>query len=436
MHDEHDRTHGHGLTARPRGRMPYGDPPLRQPPPSAGQPPFEASHAPEAPRATEATELPEPPEPIRPPRPARPPESRVPVGPMSPPERSERPEEEGAKAPRRSARHRKDEEGGESGDACPPVRDSRTYLDSRPFSMPPPPGPWRRPWLRLSRDQLLRPALIAGFLAAAGVGVWSSGWSPWDGVPTAGTSPASSGEGLLLGHDMVITPSAPGVDVKATPEAREDGRGSSGEPLGGGERSDAKTPRGRVHGEGPGRERAGRAGGGDRKGPGRAPAERALSFGGDTKNEWVERVERAGGAKKPDERPVRHREGGSARTAAGSGETGNAASKAGAGRESGRRTGGGRRGSASGGRGAEEAGTAGRPRSGAREGGSPSRAGRTGAPATGSPPPSASRSRPAGGGRSAGISATYACRHLSSTDWRHAYCVQVWNDYKSRNGLR
>ncbi|MEU8036634.1 hypothetical protein [Streptosporangium sp. NPDC049078] len=358
--------------------------------------------------------------------------------------------------PRGPARHRKDEWDGASGGVAPrsPVRDSRSYLDSRPFSMPPPPGPWRRPWSRLSRDQLLRPALIAGFLAAAGVGVWSSGWSPWDGVPTAGTSPASSGEGVLLGHDMVITASrAPGVDAKTPPGVREGDEGGDakvrrGRASEGGAGPDAKAPRGGDRGEGkrPGHERAGAAGGGNGKVSAPAPvgvlpADRAPSSARDARNEWVERVERAGAAKKPAERHARHREGDSARAAAGA-ETGRA--KEGAGQESGRgaasKAGAGR-GNASGGRGDGSAGrrardaggTAGRSRSEAREDGAQPRAGRTGAPATGSPPPSASRSRPSSGG---GISAGYACRHLSSTDWRHAYCVQVWNDYRNRNGLR
>ncbi|MGC5013488.1 hypothetical protein ACLQ2R_22235 [Streptosporangium sp. DT93] len=42
---------------------------------------------------------------------------------------------------------------------------------------------------------------------------------------------------------------------------------------------------------------------------------------------------------------------------------------------------------------------------------------------------------PGGGRPAAGISAAYACRHLPPGDWRHAYCVRVWNDYKHRNGL-
>ncbi|MGJ6965778.1 hypothetical protein ACSDR0_28110 [Streptosporangium sp. G11] len=349
--------------------------------------------------------------------------------------------------PPRPARHRKDEEWDEEWDeeadavTCSPVRRSWTYLDSRPFSMPPPPSPWRRPWSRLSRDHFLRPALIAGFLAAAGVGVWSSGWSPWDGVPTADTSPAPPGERLLAGRDRVITPS------RAPVPAGVGARAPAGKEQGGGER---KVPR---------------------RAPGRAlPAERALSGAGDTRDEWIERVERAKPVKKPvkpdktAERAGRHREGGgSARAGAGSGGTGSTAPVAGAGRknrggvpetggrasegagrESGRGDGGAGRetrnargGGANTGGDAGSAGTAGRSRPGAREGRTESRASRTGAPATRTPSPSASRSRPpsAGGGSAAGISAAYACRHLPSGDWRHAYCVRVWNDYKNRNGL-
>ncbi|WP_440070280.1 hypothetical protein [Streptosporangium sp. OZ121] len=363
--------------------------------------------------------------------------------------------------PRGAARHRKDEETGNANDAGdagdagdaddaatrPMVRHSWTYLDSRPFSMPPPPSPWRRPWARLSRDQLLRPALIAGFLAAAGIGVWSSGWSPWGGVPIAGTSPASPGERLLAGRDMVITPSRAPVVAE----------------------TDAKAPAGKrkaLEGEkGPGA--AGAGGGGGKKVPGRdpervLPAERALSGAGNIRDEWVERVERAQTVKKPAKRAGRHREGeGSARAGAGPGGTGGAGTAApgtgarrangGAGHESGGRGGGGAgRRTASTGGDAGSAGTAGRPRSGTRgsgkqgsgtqgsagqEGRSQPRAGRTGTPATRSPSPSASRNRPPATGGAAGISAAYACRHLPSGDWRHAYCVRVWNDYKTRNGL-
>ncbi|WP_344919529.1 hypothetical protein [Streptosporangium oxazolinicum] len=306
--------------------------------------------------------------------------------------------------------------------------------------MPPPPSPWRRPWSRLSRDQLLRPALIAGFLAAAGVGVWSSGWSPWDGTPTAGTSPAPPEERLLAGRDTVITPSrgpvAAGVDAKAPAEKRrapEGRKGSGAEGAGGA---------GRIPGRHPARV---------------LPAERALSAAGNTRDEWVERVERAKPVKKPVkpvDRAGRHREGDGSARAAGPGGTEAATPETGTGRgsaaagqesgrgggsarqESGRRNGGARRGAGDSGD-AGSAGTAGRSRSGAQEGRSQPRTGRTGAPATRSPSPSASRSRPpaTGGGGSSGISAAYACRHLSSGDWRHAYCVRVWNDYKDRNGL-
>ncbi|MEU4537230.1 hypothetical protein AB0G15_20415 [Streptosporangium sp. NPDC023825] len=327
----------------------------------------------------------------------------------------------------------------------PMVRRSWTYLDSRPFSMPPPPSPWRRPWARLSRDQLLRPALIAGFLAAAGVGVWSSGWSPWEGTPVAGPSPASPGERLLAGHDTVITPSRAPVVAE----------------------TDAKAPAGKRKAledeKGPGA--AGAGGGAGKKVPGRdpervPPAERALSGAGDIRDEWVERVERAQPVKKPVKRAGRRHEG-SARAGTGqggAGGTGAAAPEAGArradggaGHESGRGGGGAGRGTASTGGDAGSAGTEGRPRSGkqgaekqdsgaqgsgGQQGRSRPRAGRTGAPATRSPSPSASRNRPPATGGAAGISAAYACRHLPSGDWRHAYCVRVWNDYKTRNGLR
>lgn len=33
------------------------------------------------------------------------------------------------------------------------------------------------------------------------------------------------------------------------------------------------------------------------------------------------------------------------------------------------------------------------------------------------------------------LSAAYACRNLERNDWRHGYCVRVWNDYKRQNGL-
>ncbi|MER5647577.1 hypothetical protein [Streptosporangium sp. NPDC002524] len=372
----------------------------------------------------------------------------------------------------------------------PMVRGSWTYLDSRPFSMPPPPSPWRRPWSRLSRDQLLRPALIAGFLAAAGVGVWSSGWSPWDGAPVAGPSPASPGERLVAGHDMVIAPSrgpvVAGTDAKAPAGKR-------------------KIPEGR---KGSGAAGAG-GGGGKKNAPGRdparvLPAERALAGAGDIRDEWVERVERAKPVKKP-VKPVgragRHREGGAStragagpegtrrtgpgsagtRTGASAPESGSRRANGGAGHESGRAGGGAGQGTGSAGRGAgsTERGTAstggdagssrttGRPRSGTRdsgtqnsgaqgsgargsgtqEGRSQPRAGRAGTPSTRAPSPSASRNRPpatgsgsgggggGGGGGAAGISAAYACRHLPPGDWRHAYCVRVWNDYRTRNGL-
>ncbi|WP_433359285.1 hypothetical protein [Streptosporangium sp. CA-115845] len=310
------------------------------------------------------------------------------------------PEPDGPPAPHRAARHRRDEEAGDDA-VRSPARRSWTYLDSRPFSMPPPPSPWRRPWSRLSRDQLLGPALVAGFLVAAGVGVWSSGWSPWGGTPTASMVPAPPAERLLADHDMVFAP----------PRAPATGTGAST-----GERKVSA-------GEG----RAGR-----RKAPRRdqvrvPPAERALSGpAGRSRNEWVKRVER------------RRESRDSARTGAGSGEAGGAVPVVGG---TGRGAGGATVGTtnARGEGGSAGNAASGRSRSGARKAGSRPRTARTGASDARSPSPAASRSRPADpaaeSGGAAGISAAYACRHLPSSDWRYAYCVQVWNDYKSRNGL-
>ncbi|WP_157594761.1 hypothetical protein [Streptosporangium amethystogenes] len=355
MYGEHDRTHGHGLNTRPRGRMPYSDSWLRP----SGDPPRSAGPA----------TLPEP---------------------------------DGRPAPHRAARHRRNEEVGDDV-ARSPAHRSWTYLDSRPFSMPPPPSPWRRPWSRLSRDQLLGPALIAGFLVAAGVGVWSSGWSPWAGTPTASTVPAPPAGRLLADHDTVFTPprapAAAGVGAGAKVSVGERGT-SAGKGRAAGRR---KAPR---------------------RAPARVmPAERTLAGpAGRSGNGWVKRVER------------RRESGegrGSARTGAGSGKAGNTAPVTGS-------TGQGAGDAAGGTRGSAGSAASGRSRSGVRKARSQPRTARTGA-TTRSPSPSASRSRPpepsAGGGSAAGISAAYACRHLPVGDWRYAYCVRVWNDYKSRNGL-
>lgn len=330
MHDEHDRTHGHGLKAKPRGRMPYSDSGPRPPDP---------------PRSAESPTLPE----------------------------SDGGGQAGAPAPRMPARHRKDEEGDDTG--RPPAFHSWTYLDSRPFSMPPPPSPWRRPWARLSRDQLLGPALVAGFLVAAGVGVWSSGWSPWAGTPTASTVFVPPEERLLADHDLVIAP----------PRA----------PAPAGERMASTGKTGKT-------------------GKGKASRERALPGpGGGLRKEWVKRVERHRGSGKSR---------GFARTGAEPAGVGDTGSTTNTRAETGNTGNAGNAGNA----------VSGRPRSGARKDRSQPRTAR-------SPSPSASRSRPvdpaAGGENAAGISAAYACRHLPSGDWRYAYCVQVWNDYRSRNDL-
>ncbi|MEV4095926.1 hypothetical protein [Streptosporangium saharense] len=60
---------------------------------------------------------------------------------------------------------------------------------------PPEPEPWS--WRELPRDRFLRSALLIGFLAAAGVGVWTSGWAPpyWpQGIRAAAPTPAATTE--------------------------------------------------------------------------------------------------------------------------------------------------------------------------------------------------------------------------------------------------
>ncbi|MER7134768.1 hypothetical protein [Streptosporangium saharense] len=60
---------------------------------------------------------------------------------------------------------------------------------------PPEPEPWS--WRELPRDRFLRSALLIGFLAAAGVGVWTSGWAPpyWpQGIRAAAPTPTETTE--------------------------------------------------------------------------------------------------------------------------------------------------------------------------------------------------------------------------------------------------
>ncbi|MFF5210495.1 hypothetical protein [Streptosporangium sp. NPDC000396] len=109
----------------------------------------------------------------------------------------------------------------------PFVYGSRISVDIRPVWPPQPPRRLHRPswsWPHIPRDRFLRPALIFGFLAAAGAGIWSSGWSPTFGRPAADTvavpdPPWTAGDDAAIapaetttpspGHALTIAPSAP-----------------------------------------------------------------------------------------------------------------------------------------------------------------------------------------------------------------------------------
>ncbi|WP_326822781.1 hypothetical protein [Streptosporangium sp. NBC_01756] len=82
----------------------------------------------------------------------------------------------------------------------PPGRAYRSWPRSLPWSWSWPQSlPRSLSWPRVTREQLLRPALICGFLAATGVGLWSSGWSP--------TSPATTTRTITAEVTAARTPS-------------------------------------------------------------------------------------------------------------------------------------------------------------------------------------------------------------------------------------
>ncbi|MFD1498412.1 hypothetical protein, partial [Streptosporangium lutulentum] len=168
MHSEHDRTHGHGLEVRPRGRMPYSE--------SRGVPSPAPAGSPAGPTETLVWPI----------------ESRAcpadtPVGP--------RPSGEPSRA----------EAADETEDAPDPfTRRPWAGIESRPFSMPPPPGRWDRPWSQISRGRLVRPVLIVGFLAAAGTGVWLYGRPSSPDSSAVEAAPAARGP--LAGRDSVSEP--------------------------------------------------------------------------------------------------------------------------------------------------------------------------------------------------------------------------------------
>ncbi|OUC80775.1 hypothetical protein CA984_42395, partial [Streptosporangium minutum] len=114
----------------------------------------------------------------------------------------------------------------------PFVYGSRVSVDIRPAWPPPPrPRPIRshrpRPWPWIPGDRLLRPALVCGFLAAAGIGMWSSGWSPVSEPSTVEVA-AAPAPSRMAGHDTAVAPAeatAPdaGHVPAATPSATSGG---------------------------------------------------------------------------------------------------------------------------------------------------------------------------------------------------------------------
>jgi hypothetical protein len=396
MHSEHDRTHGHGLRVRPRGRMPYTES-RDLPSPVPGEP------------------LVEPVEPLV--RPVEPP--IMPVPPVMPVE------------PLVRACPFGEPPWAETGGASDPsTRRSWVDIESRPFSMPPPPGRWDRPWSQISRDQLLRPALIVGFLAAAGAGIWLSGWSPSPDPPMVEAVPGPTARRSLAGHDMTVpptsggTPNAPSLSRAPAPPAPASGAKASAE-----RERERRTARGRKSAASlparTSRSLSGSGGGAHRADQGerrwemrRAP--RATGRPGaieSAKPAQAEETRTAPAANARSAPAARDRSTTAAnpRTApaarARSTPPANARSAPPANIRSAP---------------AARARTAPAEKAGPRSSQAPV-APRTRIPAPGG----AKESRVGAGG--AGVSAAYACQHLDPGDWRYAYCVQVWNNYKGRN---
>ncbi|MGV9775530.1 hypothetical protein [Streptosporangium sp. NPDC003464] len=333
MHDDHGPAHRRGPGPGPRGRRPYGAPP---------DPPPEPATSPDGHRAD-------------------------------------------ARGPRY----------GTAGD--PFVYGSRINVDIRqvwPPQPPPPPPPARSrrpwPWPQIPRERLLRPALICGFLAAAGVGLWSSGWSPVSRPTTLKAAvPAPS---RTAGHDVVVTPSAtaPATGhvphdtpqaVPATPDRRPHGR----EPA---PARAAEHPRRHVIPD----IRAGQDGRRHRE----AGAPKA-----------VRRPAPRTAEPEPPEPPQTSPAPRARRPSPGE-ETGTGVSA--------------------------DALTTPEPSVTPRTPGPPRtpRPSRTPRIPRTSAIPDTSVVPDSPGDR---LSAAYACRHFQQSDWRHGYCTQVWNDYKQRNGL-
>ncbi|WP_433235205.1 hypothetical protein ACQPYK_24920 [Streptosporangium sp. CA-135522] len=277
---------------------------------------------------------------------------------------------------------------GAAGD--PFIYGSRVSVDIRPtWQAPPAPPPIRphRPWPgpRVSRDQLLGPALVCGFLAAAGIGLWSSGWSP--------TSRSSAVEVAAMptpsraaGHAPVSAPTrtaAPAIGRPPGETATAD--------------APAATPPAAVPAKAAHDRKAASSHASDR------PHGRGAHDARDGRGERRHEVDAPKTARKPASRSARSKTPGplapKPRPRTPRGEAGD-------------------RGNGVGDR--RNTDVSATPRTPAPE------------PPGASAVPDTSVVPDNPGDR---LSAAYACRHLQQSDWRYDYCVRVWNDYKKRNGL-
>lgn len=289
-------------------------------------------------------------------------------------------------------------------------------VEVRPPGPPPrhpAPEPPQWSWPEMPRDRLLRSALILGFLAAAGVGVWTSGWTPMSGPSGVGAA-APATPSRTDDRDGTPPPATGGpVAASTVPPAPSEKAVPSEKP--------AHNPAARPS-PAPERPRTRSAtaphrGRDDQRHAGRGTPDAVP----ETMPERARRPGAEGAGSSPSRRPETaeprsrvSRGGGGAHRNAGSGRLGRTERPRPAPVPRGR-DGGADRDPAPEAQEERNAGGAG-PSTTAGGGGTP--------PGTGSAVTLDER-----------LSATYACRHLRPDDWRYAYCVTAWNEYRKRIGL-
>lgn len=267
----------------------------------------------------------------------------------------------------------------------------------RPPAPPAEPPQWS--WPELPRDRLLRSALVVGFLAAAGIGVWTSGWTPLSGqagpyrpAPAApappGVTAAPPATGRPTPPTATVPPTVPPTVLPAAPQAARPAR----------DRPPATSAPKKKHRPPP-------ATGPRENGPGRA-------------RDRHDPQQPAADAERPRSPQTTRRR---PSETAGTPRAETRSRRPGKPSPSGKSRGG----------------------PGGEDRGGPAPAPRPGH--TGSPAAPADRAPDRGTGPTAGtgslltvedrLGAAYACRHLGPDDWRYAYCVTAWNDYRKRIGL-